>query len=120
MKIRFGKVGYPLYRDAGPYEGQMRVDLSIRPYLSPEEYARYEGSESLQITLHESGGGDPSPTAPLKTVVHSERAECLPKRDPRDLAALIRALKGAVCKTVGSQQATFESPGYEPLPNPAV
>jgi hypothetical protein len=58
VKTRFGKIGYPLYCDTGPYAGDMRIDLTIRLYLSPEEYARYEGSESLQITLHESGGGD--------------------------------------------------------------
>ena len=57
MKIRFDKVGYPLYCDAGPYEGDMRIELNIRLYLSPEEYARYEGSESLQITLRENGDG---------------------------------------------------------------
>ncbi len=59
MKIRSDKVGYPLYCDAGPYEGDMRIDLNIRLYLSPEEYARYEGSESLQITLQENGDGRP-------------------------------------------------------------
>jgi hypothetical protein len=59
VKIRFGKVGYPLYCDAGPCEGDMRIDLTIRLYLSPEEYARYEGSESLQITLQENGDGRP-------------------------------------------------------------
>ena len=58
MKARFDKIGYPLYCDAGPYAGDMRIDLTIRLYLSPEEYARYEGTESLQITLHESGSGD--------------------------------------------------------------
>jgi hypothetical protein len=57
VKVRFDRIGYPLYCDAGPYEGDMRIDLSIRLYLSPEEYARYEGSESLQITLSDSGGG---------------------------------------------------------------
>ncbi len=57
MKARFGKIGYPLYCDAGPYAGDMRIDLTIRLYLSPEEYARYEGTERLQITLSESGGG---------------------------------------------------------------
>lgn len=35
----------------------MRIDLTIRLYLSPEEYARYEGSESLQITLQDKGEG---------------------------------------------------------------
>ena len=58
MQTRFDKIGYPLYCDAGPYAGDMRIDLTIRLYLSPEEYARYEGSESLQMTLSESGGGD--------------------------------------------------------------
>ena len=51
MKVRFDKIGYPLYCDAGPYEGDLRIDLVVRLYLSPEEFASYEGSESLQITL---------------------------------------------------------------------
>ena len=51
MEIRLGRTGYPLYCDAGPHEGAMRIDLAIRLYLSPEEYARYEGPETLQITL---------------------------------------------------------------------
>ena len=53
MKTRFDKAGYPLYCDAGPHEGDMRVDLTIRVYLSPQEYARYEGPESLRVTLGE-------------------------------------------------------------------
>ena len=53
MKTRFDKAGYPLYCDAGPHEGDMRVDLTLRLYLSPQEYARYEGPESLRITLGE-------------------------------------------------------------------
>ena len=36
MKTRFDKIGYPLYCDAGPYAGDMRIDLTIRLYLSPE------------------------------------------------------------------------------------
>lgn len=51
MEIRFDKIGYPLYCDAGPHEGNIRVDLAIRLYLSPEEYAKYEGPDTLQITL---------------------------------------------------------------------
>jgi hypothetical protein len=51
MKIRFDRISYPLYCDAGLHEGDMRIDLAIRLYLSPEEYAKYEGTESLQITL---------------------------------------------------------------------
>ena len=58
MKVRFGRIGYPLFCDAGPCEGDMRIDLHIRLYLSAEEYARYEGSESLQIALSESAGGN--------------------------------------------------------------
>jgi hypothetical protein len=54
VRARSGKVGYPLYCDAGPYEGDMRIDLNIRLYLSPEECARYEGPGSLQITLQEN------------------------------------------------------------------
>ena len=37
MKTRFDKIGYPLYCDAGPHEGDMRVDLAIRLYLSPQD-----------------------------------------------------------------------------------
>jgi hypothetical protein len=53
VKTRFDKIGYPLYCDAGPSEGDMRVDLTLTLYLSPQEYARYEGPESLRITLGE-------------------------------------------------------------------
>jgi hypothetical protein len=78
MKTRFDKIGYPLYCDAGPYAGQMRIDLTIRLYLSAEEYARYEGSESLQITLSESGGGgstaEPSGALPVGDVVAAGEA----------------------------------------------
>ena len=33
----------------------MRIDLTISLYLSPQEYASYEGPESLHITLGEPG-----------------------------------------------------------------
>ena len=56
VKIKFIRIGYPLYCDVGPHEGDMRVDLTIRLYLSPQEHARYEGSGSLHITLGERGG----------------------------------------------------------------
>jgi hypothetical protein len=55
VKIRFDKIGYPLYCDIGPNEGDMRVALAISLYLSPQEYAGYEGPESLRITLGEPG-----------------------------------------------------------------
>lgn len=58
MKTRFDKIGYPLYCDAGPHEGDMRIDLTMRLYLSPQEYASYEGPESLRITLAEPGAAD--------------------------------------------------------------
>ena len=58
MKTRFEEIGYPLYCDAGPHEGDTRVDLTIRLYLSPQEYARYQGPESLRITLREPGEND--------------------------------------------------------------
>ena len=78
MKTRFDKIGYPLYCDAGPYAGDMRIDLTIRLYLTPEEYARYEGSESLQITLSDSGGGgstaEPSGELPAGDVVAAGEA----------------------------------------------
>jgi hypothetical protein len=55
VKTRFDKIGYPLYCDAGPDEGETRIDLTISLYLSPQEYASYEGPESLRITLGEPG-----------------------------------------------------------------
>ena len=64
MKTRFDKASYPLYCDAGPHEGDMRVDLTLRLYLSPQEYARYEGPESLRVTLGEpvAAGGTAEPS----------------------------------------------------------
>ena len=64
MKTRFDKIGYPLYCDAGPSEGDMRVGLTLTLYLSPQEYARYEGPESLRITLGEpvAAGGTAEPS----------------------------------------------------------
>ena len=59
MKIRFDNVGGPLYCDAGPFEGDTRIDLTVSLYLSAEEYAAYGGSGSLQVTLKQTGG-DPS------------------------------------------------------------
>jgi hypothetical protein len=53
VKTRFDKIGYPLYCDAGAHEGDIRIDLTLRLYLSSEEYGRYEGPESLRITLGE-------------------------------------------------------------------
>jgi hypothetical protein len=58
VKTRFDKIGYPLYCDVGPHEGHMRVDLAISLYLSPQEYASYEGPESLRITLGEPARAD--------------------------------------------------------------
>jgi hypothetical protein len=51
MKVKFIRIGAPLYCDAGPQEGDTRIDLTVKLYLSPEEYADYEGTESLQVTL---------------------------------------------------------------------
>jgi hypothetical protein len=67
VKTRFDKIGYPLYCDIGPHEGDMRIALAISLYLSPQEYASYQGPESLRITLAEPGsepagaGGTPEP-----------------------------------------------------------
>ena len=58
MKTRFGEIGYPLYCDVGPHEGDTRIDLTVSLYLSPREYARYQGPDSLQITLGEPVAGD--------------------------------------------------------------
>jgi hypothetical protein len=67
VKTRFDKIGYPLYCDAGPDEGDMRVDLTLRLYLSPQEYASYEGPESLRVTLGEpvTAGGTAEPSSEL-------------------------------------------------------
>ncbi len=67
MKTRFDKIGYPLYCDAGPHEGDTRIDLTISLYLSPQEYASYEGPESLRITL---GEPLPAPAAPGEPASH--------------------------------------------------
>jgi hypothetical protein len=56
VKVSFDRIGHPLYCDIGPNAGDMLIGLKISLYLSPEEYARYEGTQSLQITLSESGG----------------------------------------------------------------
>ena len=53
MKTRSGMIGAPLYCDTGLHEGDMRIDLTISLYLSPQEYARYQGPDSLRITLGE-------------------------------------------------------------------
>jgi hypothetical protein len=72
VKTRFDNIGYPLYCDAGPHEGDMRIDLAIRLYLSQQEYARYEGTESLHITLGAPGsqplpaGGTAEPSRELQ------------------------------------------------------
>ena len=58
MKTRFDKIGYPLYCDAGPDEGSMRMDMQVRLYLSAEEYARYEGAESLVARTEQARRGD--------------------------------------------------------------
>jgi hypothetical protein len=61
VKTFFDEIGYPLYCDAGPHEGKTRIDLTLRLYLSPDEHARYQGPESLRITL---GGPGSEPGAP--------------------------------------------------------
>lgn len=66
MKTRFDEIGYPLYCDAGPHEGDMRIDLTISLYLSAQEYARYQGPESLQITLGEPGAAGGTAEPPTK------------------------------------------------------
>ena len=88
MKIRFGKVGYPLYCDAGPCEGDMRIDLNIRLYLSPEEYARYEGSESLQITLQDNGDGRPGTGNTAEPSGELSAGDAAPTPAPRRPGAL--------------------------------
>jgi hypothetical protein len=63
MKVMFDKVSYPLYCDAGLYEGSTRMDLEIRLYLSAEECARYGGTGSLRVTLKEDAPGTRLPPA---------------------------------------------------------
>jgi hypothetical protein len=68
VKTRLDNIGYPLYCDTGPHEGDTRVDLTLRLYLSPQEYASYQGPESLRITLGEpvaaDGAAEPSTERP--------------------------------------------------------
>ncbi|MHB1596733.1 MAG: hypothetical protein ACYCU3_21465 [Streptosporangiaceae bacterium] len=81
MKTRFDKIGYPLYCDAGPHEGHVRVDLAVSLYLSPQEYAGYEGPESLRITLGEPGsesaraGGTAEPPGVRPPAVDARRPD---------------------------------------------
>jgi hypothetical protein len=108
MKTRFGKIGYPLYCDAGPYTGQMRIDLTISLYLSPEEYARYEGTESLQITLSDSGGGstaEPSGELPAGDVVAAGEA-----------ALAVARPAGRSPVSVGPDEVRAGEHGTHPLP----
>jgi len=71
VKTQLDDISYPLYCDAGPHEGDMRIDLTIRLYLSPQEYARYQGPDSLRITLAEpvaaGGTAEPSTGRPATT-----------------------------------------------------
>ena len=53
---------WPPHRDQRRHVG--RVHLAISLYLLPQEYASYEGPESLRITLGEPGSGPPGPAAP--------------------------------------------------------
>lgn len=57
MKVKFIRIGWPLYCDIGPNAGDMLIDLTVRLYLSPEEYARYAGPESLQVSLNDNSNG---------------------------------------------------------------
>jgi hypothetical protein len=56
VKVSFDKICHPLYCDIGPHAGDMLIGLKISLYLSPEEYATYQGTNSLRITLGESEG----------------------------------------------------------------
>lgn len=63
MKITVDKSSGPVYCDVGPHAGTMRVDLMARVYLTADEYARYRGTESLQVSLKEElpAPGETSP-----------------------------------------------------------
>jgi hypothetical protein len=106
VKVRFDKIGYPLYCDAGPCEGDMRIDLNMRLYLTPEEHARYEGSESLQITLKENGGGR------VQTGNTAEPSGELSVGDVVTIGEAALAVGGAACQLgAGSRR-----PGRGPRP----
>ena len=81
MKTRFDKIGYPLYCDAGPHEGDTRIDLTISLYLSPQEYASYEGPESLHITLGDPGS-EPPRNLPANAEPSRDRRPSTPGRGP--------------------------------------
>lgn len=42
MNIGYDKIGALLYCDTGLHDGDMCIDLHIRLYLSPQEYASYQ------------------------------------------------------------------------------
>ena len=85
------------------HEGDMRIDLTIKLYLPPEEYARYAGSESLQITLSENGNGrlqpgstaEPSGELPAGDVVAiGEAAPAVASAGGTTAAGAIRGVPG--------------------------
>lgn len=61
MKVTFDKTSYPVFCDTGPHKGSMRVDLLARVYLTADEYARYGGADSLEVTLKEDEPHDSDP-----------------------------------------------------------
>jgi len=87
----------------------MRIDLTIKLYLSPGEYARYAGSESLQITLSENSNGRLRPGSTAEP--------------SGDLSAGDAAAIGQAALTVASADGTAagavrQSRAGQPVPDP--
>jgi hypothetical protein len=110
MKVRFDKIGYPLYCDAGSCAGDIRIDLALSPYLSPEEYARYEGSKSLRITLSDREN-EPLPVG--------NTAEPSGELSVGDVALAVGRPAGWVPVSGGLNQARTSEHGTRPLPGSA-
>jgi hypothetical protein len=110
VKIRFGTVGCPLYCDVGPNAGDMLIDLSIGLYLSPQEYASYQGPESLQITLNETAdghlrtrstagpAGELPPAGAVAISVAAPATASAPDHDP-DMTGTRRTIERAITET---------------------
>jgi hypothetical protein len=112
VKVKFIRIGYPLYCDAGPHEGDMRIDLTIKLYLSPDEYARYADSESLQITLSENGDR----RLPLRSTAEPSGELSAGDVAASDEAALTGVPAGGTTAAGAVRESRAGEPGPSPLP----
>jgi len=116
VKIKFIRIGCPLYCDIGPHEGDMQIDLTIKLYLSPDEYARYAGSESLQITLSENGNG----RLPLRGTAEPSGELSAGAVAASGEAALTGVPAGGTTAAGAVRESHAGEPGPSPLPAAAL